>query len=61
MRGRWAGVARCYLGWLMGYETATQVLDFIEELRGASFAVPLSVPPTHLGRHETKYGRILPS
>lgn len=49
------------MGWLMGYETATQVLDFIEELRGASSAVPLSVPPTHPGRNETKYGRILPS
>lgn len=48
-------------GGLMGYEVATQVLDFIEELRGASFAVPQSVPPTHPGRRETKYGCILPS
>jgi hypothetical protein len=60
MKGRWGGCARCYLGWLTGYEMATQVPDFIEELRGASFAVPLSVPPTHPGRHETNYGRTLP-
>jgi hypothetical protein len=47
-------------GVLMGYEMATQVPDFIEELRGASFAVPLSVPPTHPGRHATNDVRILP-
>lgn len=29
---------------------AAQVLEFIEELRGASFAVPLSIPQTHPGR-----------
>ena len=23
MRGRWGAFARCYLGWLMGYKTAT--------------------------------------
>ena len=61
MRDRRKGIARCYLGWLMGYEMTIQILDFIEKLRGASFAVPLSVPPTHAGRRETKHGGILPS